>query len=471
MRKPLTGRIFSTLILLSVIVGISSCTKTPRLANTVAVPSVVTLNVISSLTSTTVQTGGVNTNNNGSDIISNGVVYSSTNQTPTITDSKTTDTINLTNSGFVSRLKGLTPATTYYLRAYATNAGGAGYGAVVKFTTNASGTGFTSTVSTFAGGTTYGYQTGTGTAALFSGPQALTYNNGNIYVIDAVNNAIRTMTTGAVVANYTNPTLGYIDGPLASAEFYAPRSIAFDAAGNAYVADMNNNIIRKITTAGVVSTFAGNGTYGYVDGSGSVVEFRNPTGLCVDASGNVYVADRGNNLIRKITSAGVVSTLAGYPPQVGGGPIAGYLDGSGTTTYGTAALFNSPTSVAVDASGNVYVADYGNHSIRMITSAGVVSTLAGTPVQKYLIGAPVTVSIDANGNLFVVDQTGRLLEITAAKVLYVLAGAINTADYIDGAGASARFNNPQGAAVDAQGNIYVSDFNNNVIRKVVVKFQ
>jgi sugar lactone lactonase YvrE len=398
-------------------------------------------------------------------------VYSSTNQTPTIADSRTQDTLNFTNSGFVSRLKGLTPSTTYYLRAYATNAGGAGYGAVIKFTTNASGTGFVSTVSTVAGGSSYGYVDGTGTAALFNGPQALSYYNNNIYVMDAVNNAVRIMSTGGVVTSYTNPGLGYQDGALSSALFYGPRSIVFDAQGNGYIADMGNNLIRKITPAGVVSTFAGNGTYGYVDGSGSVVEFRSPSGLCIDASGNIYVADRGNNLIRKITSAGVVSTLAGYPPQVGGGPITGYFDGSGTTTYGTAALFNGPTSVAVDASGNVYVADHGNFSIRMITPAGVVSTLAGTPVQKYLIGTPITISIDSNGNLFVVDERGRILEITAAKVLYVLAGTANLTGYVDGAGTAALFNFPQGAVADASGNIYVSDFNNNVIRKVVVKFQ
>ena len=471
MRKPLTGTIFSTLILLSILIGISGCTKTPRSPATVAVPSVVTLNVISSLSSTTVQSGGVNTNNNGSDILTNGVCYSATNQTPTITDSKTSDAVNLTSSGFVSQLTGLTPSTTYYLRAYATNSGGAGYGAVVKFTTNASGTGVTSTVSTIAGGSTYGYQDGTGAGALLSGPQAMTFYSGNVYIMDAINNAIRTMTPAGAVSTYTNLNLGLVNGPIASALFYGPRSIAFDAQGNAYVADLGNNVIRKITAAGVVSTFAGNGTYGYVDGSGAVVEFRSPSGLAVDASGNVYVADRDNNLIREITPAGVVSTIAGYPPQVGGGPIAGYFDGSGTTVYGTAALFNGPTSVAVDASGNVYVADHGNRSIRMISSAGVVTTVAGTPVQKYLVGSPVAISIDATGNLFIADESGRILEITAAKVLYTLAGTVNQSGYLNGAGTAALFNDPQGVCVDTQGNVYVGDFNNNVIRKIVVKFQ
>lgn len=471
MRKPLTGTIFSAIITLSILIGISGCTKTPTVSSSVLPPSVVTLNVISSLASTTAQSGGIITNTNYGDISANGVCWSATNQTPTIADSKTSDTVNTTNAGFISRLTGLAPSTTYYLRAYATNAGGPGYGAVIKFTTTASGTGLTSTVSTFAGGSTYGYLDGTGTAALFSGPQALTYNNGNVYVIDALNNLIRKMTTTAVVSSYTNPTLGYADGAIASATFYGPRSIAFDATGNAYVADLGNNLIRKITPAGVVSTFAGNGLYGYVDGTGSFVEFRSPSGVACDATGNVYVADRGNNLIRKITPAGVVSTLAGYPPQVGGGPVTGYFDGSGTTVYGTAALFSSPTSVAVDATGNVYVADQGNRAIRMITSAGVVTTLAGNPVQKNVVGAPVAISIDAAGNLYIADSSGRILEITAAKVLYTLAGALNTSGYIDGPGTTALFNNPQGVTADAAGNVYVGDFYNNVIRKIVPKFQ
>jgi streptogramin lyase len=233
-----------------------------------------------------------------------------------------------------------------------------------------------------------------------------------------------------------------------------------------YVGEIGNDVVRKITAAGVVSTFSGNGTQGYAEGAVSVAKYRSPNGVAVDGSGNVYVADRGNNLIRKITPAGVTSILAGYPPQVGANPITGYID-----TVGTLALFNGPTALAVDSKGNVYVADHGNRAIRMITPAGVVTTLAGSPVQKNVVGAPVALACDAAGNLFIADETGRVLEITTARVLYTLAGGLNASGFVNGSGTSALFNNPQGVAVDAQGNIYVSDFSNNSIRKIVAKFQ
>jgi sugar lactone lactonase YvrE len=469
MRKSLSGAIFSTLILLSIIIGVTGCTKTPTLSTSLTAPSVVTYNVISSLTQTTAQSGGITTNGNGGDILGNGVCWSSTNQVPTIADSKTADTVNAT--GFTSRITGLTPGTKYYLRAYSSNAAGPGYGAVITFTTPTSLSSLTTTVTTFAGSTsgTYGFLDGTGTAALFSGPQGLAYNPvaGNIYVMDALNNAIRTVTTGAVVTTLTNPALGLINGPLATAQFYGPRSVAFDAAGNAYVADYGNNVIRKITPAGAVTTFAGSGIGGYVEGAGNQAQFNGPQGVAVDAKGNVYVADRYNNAIRKITPAGVVSTLAGYLSQVVSGLfIAGYLDGTGTT-----AAFSQPTAVACDAAGNVYVADNGNHAVRMITPAAVVTTLAGNPVQKNVVGAPSSIGVDATGNIFITDESGRVLEITAAKVLYTLAGTLNTAGFVNGTGAASLFSSPQGVTVDTQGNVYVSDFNNNVIRKIVVKFQ
>jgi serine/threonine-protein kinase len=149
-------------------------------------------------------------------------------------------------------------------------------------------------------------------------------------------------------------TVGAVDATGTAASFYAPSGIAVDAAGNVYVGDQANNKIRKITSAGVVTTLAGSGTIGAVDATGTAASFYYPNGVAVDAAGNVYVADYNNNKIRKVTSAGVVTTLAGSG-------TAGAVDASGT-----AASFNLPFGVAVDAAGNVYVADVQNHKIRKI---------------------------------------------------------------------------------------------------------
>jgi sugar lactone lactonase YvrE len=463
MNRPLLINYVLAVLLFPVILAGTGCGKSaPVTATTVTLPVITTNGLISNLTTTSAQSGGIITSDGGGDLTASGVCYSSTDQTPTTADSKTNDTPVLdpanTNS-FISNITGLTASTTYYLRAYASNAGGTGYGSVVKFTTSTSLTGTTSVVSTLAGSITAGYQDGSGTSALFNGPQGVACDaQGNVYVADGFNNVIRKITpSGSVTTFAGDGNAGYSDGPVAAkAEFYGPQGIAVDTKGNIFVADIGNNVIREITAAGVVSTFAGNGTRGYVNGVDTIAEFNNPQAVAVDASGNVYVADRSNNMIRKITPAGVVSDLAGYG-------FAGLIDGTGTSTE-----FNTPEGLTVDASGNVYVADLKNYCIRKITPAGVVTTIAGGLVQTTVIGSPSGMAIDAKGNVYITDQNGRILELVGGNVLYILAGAANTAAFADGSGTAARFNSPQGLTVDASGNIYVADFNNNSIRKVVV---
>jgi len=463
MKKILSGTVFLAILFLTIIITSNGCKKGETVTPAPLTPIVVTTNIIAEVGQTTAQSGGVVYHNNGSAILSMGVCWSATNQNPTIADSKTTDA--LTYYPYTSNLTGLTAATTYYVRAYATSANGTGYGSVITFKTNATAAQITANVTTIAGSATTGKADGPGTSALFDGPEALAFNpaTGNIYIGDTFNNSIRTMTTTGTVATLTNGTLGFANGPLASALFYGPKGFAFDAQGNTYVADMGNSIIRKITSGGVVSTFTGISLPGYVDGEATVARFNNPQALAIDATGNVYVADRGNNTIRKVTSTGAVTTLAGYPGAQG----VGYVDATGAN-----AKFKIPVAVALNAAGTkLYVVDQDNYAIRVINPAdGVVTTLAGGTLFPDLIGSPAALAIDAQDNLFITDQRGRIFEITAAGVLYKLAGAL-TPGNVNGAGATARFNNPQGITKDAAGNVYVADYGNNTIRKIAITIQ
>ena len=475
MERPLSSRFFLAACGLVVLLMVNGCKKSSTSDASVTVPVVITNSLISNLTVTSAQSGGIITSNGGDAISASGICYSSTDQTPTTADTKTITTGAVDVAGTTSFTCALTPLianTTYYLRAFATNSAGTAYGSVVKFTSNSTISSVNATVSTFAGGNTNGgFMDGSGTGALFNGPQGVATDAfGNVYVADGFNERVREITPGGLVSTYAgNGTAGFTDGTIANAEFYGPQAVATDAQGNVYVADVGNNVIRKITTAGVVSTLAGSGTPGYANGTGTAAEFDNPQALALDGNGNIYVADRTNNVIRKVTPAGVVTTFAGLVPatqtlyQEESIATVGYLDGAGS-----AALFNTPKSIAVDASGNVYVADIGNYAIRKITPAGVVSTFAGGIVQTTIIGAPSGLAFDTKGNLFISDQDGRVLEITSASVLYTLAGSPIASGYVDGDNEDARFNSPQGIAVDANGNIYVADFNNNAIRKVVV---
>ena len=463
MKKIISGTVFIAILFLTIIITGSGCKKADE-TPTPAVPVVVTSNIIAEVSQTTAQSGGVVYNNNGSTILSLGVCWSATNQTPTVADSKTTDA--LTYDAYTSNLTGLTANTTYYVRAYATSANGTGYGGAITFKTNATAAQITTNVTTIAGSTTPGNVNGAGINARFDGPEALAFNpvTGEIYIGDTFNNLVRTMNTAGTVFTLTNPTLGFANGPLAAALFYGPKGFAFDAQGNTYVADMGNSIIRKITPGGVVSTFTGLTVPGYVDGDATAVKFNNPAALAVDATGNVYIADRSNNVIRKSTSAGVVATLAGYPGSSG----SGFFDAVGAN-----AKFKTLAGIAINAAGTkLYVADRDNYAIRVINTAdATVTTLAGNPLFPDLIGQPTALTIDAQDNLFITDQNGRIFEITAAGVLYKLAGALKTSGNVNGAGAAARFNNPQGIAKDAAGNVYVADYGNNSIRKIAITVQ
>jgi sugar lactone lactonase YvrE len=307
---------------------------------------------------------------------------------------------------------------------------------------------------------------GPGIGAGFQYPQGVAVDaSGNVYVADRYNYLIRKITSGGDVTTLAGQVgvTGSINGTGTAASFNNPQGVAVDGSGNVYVADQGNNLIRKITSGGDVTTLAGQaGVTGSTDGAGTVASFNYPIGVAVDASGNVYVGDEGNNLIRKITSGGNVTTLAGS------GSVGS------TNGIGTAAKFYHPYGVAVDALGNVYVADQGNDLIRKITSGGLVTTLAGTGSGGASNGTgtaasffwPQGVAVDPSGNVYVADSSNNLIrKITSGGVVTTLAGS-GTADYVDGIGIAASFNNPTGVAVDSSGNVYVADFYNLRIREI-----
>jgi sugar lactone lactonase YvrE len=259
---------------------------------------------------------------------------------------------------------------------------------------------------------------------------------------------------------------GYTDGAVAGAEFRLPNNLAVDPSGNIYVADTANDVIRKVTPDGIVTTLAGVAhSHGNEDGQGSKARFWAPFGIAVDRTGDVYVADTANNTIRKITPGGIVSTLAGLPGHPG-------------TNNGVnfAARFRNPWSVAVDSSNNVFVADMSNDTIRKITPAGMVYTFAGRAGQigntdgfgnDARFDNPFGVAVDSAGDVYVADSANNAIrKITAHRVVTTLAGLPGYAGDADGSGTDARFWNPQGLAVDGAGNIYVADTGNNIIREV-----
>ncbi|MBS0632467.1 MAG: immunoglobulin domain-containing protein [Verrucomicrobia bacterium] len=263
-------------------------------------------------------------------------------------------------------------------------------------------------------------------------------------------------------------TTGTTDGTGSAARFNHLSAVATDAAGNIYVADTGGHTIRKVTTAGVVTTLAGKaGVSGSADGTGSAASFKAPSGIAVDGSGNIYVADTQNHTIRKVTAAGVVTTIAGSPG------VSGSADGT------AAARFFWPQGLALDAAGaNLYVADTNNHAIRkIVVASGTVSTLAGTAGAAgsadgtgaaASFNAPEGIAIDQTGNLYVADTGNGLIRfVTPGGVVSTLAGLAGSAGAADGTGAAARFNHPAAIAVDASFIVYVLDTDNHTIRKIV----
>lgn len=325
------------------------------------------------------------------------------------------------------------------------------------------------TVTTIAGNVANpGFADGPGSTARFAQPVGVAVDGqGNVFVTDDANQRIRKIAPGGVVSTFAGSAQqGLNDGTGSAAQFYNPTGIASDALGNLVVADSRSYLIRQITPQAVVTTLAGNIVLGFMDGTGSNAHFNNPEGVAMDGSGNIYVVDYNNHSIRKITPGGVVTTLAGN-----GTP--GYVDGTGS-----AARFRHPFGLTVDGQGNVYVADEENFRIRKITAAGVVSTIAGDGTFGYLDGDASTakfgnlsdLKIDAQGNIFIADRGNHCIrKMTPTGTVSTVAGIPTHPGFIDGGSDVARFYQPYGIALDTQGNIYVADYLNFSIRKITME--
>lgn len=318
-------------------------------------------------------------------------------------------------------------------------------------------------VSTFAGSGTQGFANGNGAMASFRFPTYVALDGlGNVIVVDRSNHVIRKIESNADVTTFAGTgAVGMANGDVTTATFKFPDAAVTDSDGNIFITDQSNHIIRKITPEGIVSTFAGTGSIGSNDGDGAMASFYYPAGITVDGDDNVYIADFGNNKVRKITPDGTVSTFAGTG-------AVGFADGTALL-----ATFNGLTGVAIDSQNNLFVADYYNNKIRKIDDLGNVTTFAGTGTPGSNDGAateatfyyPATISIDSNDNLFLTDENNnKIRKISPDGTTTTYAGN-GTVGSDEGLALNASFNHPTGLVVDGTV-VYVSDYQNHKIRRI-----
>jgi trimeric autotransporter adhesin len=336
-------------------------------------------------------------------------------------------------------------------------------------------------ITTVAGDGTNGYKRdgGLATSTGLNYPRSIAVDaSGNIYIADTDNHRIRLVTksTGIITAVAGDGTNGYKrDGGLAtSTSLYYPRGVAVDASGNIYISDSSNNRIRLVTkSTGIITTVAGDGTFGYKGDRGLATSagLYNPRSIAVDASGNIYISDSSNNRIRLVTkSTGIITTVAG------GGTFGFNGDGGLATSAGLYA----PSGIAVDASGNIYIAFPESHRIRLVTkSTGIITTVAGDGMEEYkgdgglatLAGfrTPHGVAVDASGNIYIADTFShrtRLVTKSTGIITTVAGDGTQGSKGEGGLATSAGLHAPFCVAVDASGKIYIADTYNHRIRLV-----
>jgi sugar lactone lactonase YvrE len=341
-------------------------------------------------------------------------------------------------------------------------------------------------IATFAGNGSWGYvNSAKPSTASFRNPQGVASDSaGNIYVADSINMVIRRIdaVTGAVTTAAGNGTAGKSGdgGPAINAMLNAPTGVAVDAAGNLYIADQGNGLIRRVDVlSGLISTAAGGGTtLSGVDGLGdgliaTSAVLSGPNHVAVDGAGNIFIADSFHALIRKVSAAtGIITAVAG-------GGSGGGSDGLGDNGPATAATLSDPNGVTLDAAGNLYVADSGNSLVRVVNaSTGNISVVAGTGANGYSgdggpavsarLSAPAGITLDAAGNLYIADFGNSLIrQVNAASgLISTLAGASTGYSGDGGPSNAAQLNQPTDLAFGADGNIYIADYSNNVVRQI-----
>ncbi|MGO9261000.1 MAG: IPT/TIG domain-containing protein [Bryobacteraceae bacterium] len=316
------------------------------------------------------------------------------------------------------------------------------------------------------------------TAAQFNLPIAIALDSShNLYIADSGNYRIRKISGGKVstIAGYGE--VGYTGdgGPATSASFDLPYGIRVDAAGNVYVSDLHNQVVRQINTKGVINTFAGeNSNYGYFgDGvPATSTSINQPVGLAVDSAGNLYIGDSQDYRVRSVSTSGIINSVAGgfFGPDPGVGVYGG---DSGPAVP---CFLNTPLGVAVDGQGNVYIADSENHRIRMVTPAGIITTVAGNgtagfsgdggPATGAQLNRPWDVAVDAVGDMYIADyNNSRIRLVNTAGIITTIAGGAGPGWAGDGGPAlRAMLNFPTGLALDTNGDLYIADSSNNVVR-------
>jgi len=293
-----------------------------------------------------------------------------------------------------------------------------------------------------------------------------------VFISDNQNNRVRRVnnsgTISTVAGNGTQGDTG--DGGAATnAELHFPVGVALDGFGNLFIADTTNNVIREVSTSGIITTVAGNGTPSYSGDGGAATSagLNNPKGIAVDSSGNLYIADERNNRIRKVNTSGIITTVAGN----------GGVGNGGDSGLATSAQLYYPAGIAVDGAGELYIADSKNQRIRKVGAAGIITTIAGNGNVGYNcangaatgvgLHTPTGVALDGSGNLFIADYGNQCIRKVAAGNITTVAGNGTSSFSGDGGPAtSASLNYPTGIAVDSSGNLYIADYVNYRIRKV-----